>query len=462
MNQSVDVSSSVDQGVPLATNVTSSSESLGWIGDISQHLPPLETVQNVLPSFVGTLQAIGAVLIAFWGLGVQRQQNHTQKQQFALATQNHAATLGLWTADDLDAMINHYRDQPPPIELSKYIQDEKKNTLRFPLNPVLGDLLEHNDVLLIEGGPGEGKTTQVLRTLFDKCSQTSTGQRPLILTAGFRDADPETKFLSLFFGNYQFPFEVTDYKILLRDVVKRAVDKNIPVYIVTDDVQQVVDMYPHGEVVTAAQSFFGTLMKLSLNYPDHVKIVHIASRMFSQDLLKFSGHRTRFRAYQWSYDPTLLCSTLEQSNNPMIVRHLDELLDMFGSRIQEYIELMKRMNEIGNGDVDNEKVYQAAVNKMKDECRDEIESALSAVKKVHRVAGAAQGHKLLTKLLEEQGKAVSFVNIADPNIVDILVRSNIIHANPRVTWASRFTSFVFEERYDEFAGFSGKQTSQKD
>ena len=36
MTPSVDVSLSVDQGVPVATNITSWSEFLGWIGDMSQ------------------------------------------------------------------------------------------------------------------------------------------------------------------------------------------------------------------------------------------------------------------------------------------------------------------------------------------------------------------------------------------------------------------------------------------
>jgi len=392
------------------------------------------------------------------GVNVYLQQLRTQKEQLALNTQKHAATLReTWTPDDLDAVINHYCDQSPPIVLSESIQDEKNNTLLFPLNPVLGDLLEHKNLILIEGGPGEGKTTHVFRTLLDKRSQTSTGQRPLILMGSFRRTPLKTDLLSRFFVKYPFPFKVTDYDALLSAVVERAVEKNIPVYIVTDDVQQVVDMYPDGKVGVEAQNFFGSFMELSLKYKGRVKIVHISSRMFSQDLRKFSGHNERFHAHQWSYDPALLRPTLEQSNNRMIVRHLDDLLGMFGSRIQDYIRLMELMNND-----DNEEVYQAAVKKMKDECRDKIESALSAVKKVYRVAGAAQGHQLLTKLLEEQGKAVSSVNIADPNIVDILVRSNIIHANPRVIWASHFTSFVFKERYNEFAGFSGKQTSRKD
>ena len=456
MNQSVDASSSVVQDVPVVANVTSSSESFSWLRDIDQHLPYPYT--GVVAFCVGVFAPIATVWCSVRMLSVYLKQLNTQKQHLDLDTQKHAATLReKWTAGDLDAIIDHYRDQPLPIVLSESIQDEKKNTLRFPLNPAVDKLLKHRNVLLIEGGPGEGKTTQVFRTLLDKCSPTSTGQRPLILLASFRGADLKTDFLSRFFVKYPFPFKVTNYEALLSAVVERAVDKNIPVYIVTDDVQQVVDMYPVGNVGDAAQSFFGTLMQLSLNYPGRVKIVHIASRMFSGDLRKFSGHRTRFEDYQWSYDPKLLRDTLERSNNRMVVGHLGKLLEMFGSRIQDYIRLMELMN-----DVDNEEAYEDAVKKMKDECRDEIEIALSAVKKVHGVAGAAEAHKLLTKLLEEKGKAVSSVNIADTNIVDILVRSNIIHANPRVIWASRFTGFVFMERYKEFAGFSGKQTSQKE
>ena len=273
---------------------------------------------------------------------------------------------------DLNAMIDHYRNQPPPFVLSECIQDQGKTPLLFPLNPVLGDLLERENVILIEGGEAEGKTTQVFRTLFDERFQTSTEQRPLILMGSFRRTP--TDLLSRFFFGYQFPFKVTDYKTLLRDVVKRAVDQKIPVYIVADDVQQVVDIYPDGKVGDAAQRFFGTLMQLSLDYPDQVKIVHIASRMFSQDLRTFCGRDERFHAYQWSYDPALIRSTLEQSNNPMIVRHLDELLGMFGSRIQYYIQLMELMNK-----VDNEEDYQAAVKKMKDKCRDNIHWAFYAL-----------------------------------------------------------------------------------
>ena len=434
MNQSVYVSPSVDQDVPVTTNVTSSSELLGWISDISQH--PLSPEPGQVLSFFATSAAIATAVYA---------------------TRTFYAHLGLWTRGHLDAIINHYRDEPPKLVLSESIQDEEKNTLVFPLNPNVGKLIKQKNVLLIEGGPGEGKTTQVFRTLLDKCSQTSTGQRPLILLASFRGADLKTKFLSRFFVKYPFFFKVTNYEALLSAVVKRAVDKKIPVYIVTDDVQQVVDMYPVGNVGDAAQSFFGTLMQLSLDYPKHVKIVHIANRMFSQDLSKFSGHMGRLHAYQWSYDPTLFRSTLEQSNNRTIVRHVDELLGMFGSKIQDYIGLMELMDN-----VDNEEAYQAAVKQMKDTRTNDIMSALSAVKKVYRVAGAAEAHKLLTELLEEQGKAVSPVNIADPNIVDILVRSNIIHSKPTVTWASRFTSFVFKERYNEFVGFRGKSTPRKE
>ena len=452
MNQSVDISPSVDQGLPVATNITSSSESLGWIGDLSQRLASLETAQ-VVQAFAASV-AIGSALYAMWTYGVSLQR-------LALDRQKYGAPLReMWTDDDLDAIIDHYRAQPLPIKLSKFIQDQGTTPLLFPLNPDVSDLLEYHDVLLIEGGSGEGKTTQVFRTLFDKCSQTSTEQRPLILTGSFRNARLTSELLSYFFVNYQFPFKVTDYEKLLRFVLKRAMDKSIPVYIVSDDAQQVVDMHPDGEVGPKAQSFFATLMLLSWDYP--VKIVHIANRMFSHDLDRCPGHNSRFHAYQWSYDPALLRSTLEQSNNPMIVRHLDELLGMFGTTIQNYIQLMELMDEIGNGDVDNEEVYQAAVKQMKDKCRDDIENALYAVGRVDKVAGAAEGHKLLTKLLEEQGKSVSSVRIAHPKIVRNLVRSNIIHGYADVTWASRFTSVVFKERYDEFAPFIGKSTSQKE
>ena len=415
MNQSVDVSSSVDQDVPVVTNVTSSSEFLGWIGDISQHL--LSPEPGEVPSWLTTLAII---------IGV----SYAKRELYA--------HLGFWTDGDLDAMINHYCNQPPPLELSQSIRDQDKNTLLFPLNPDLGDLLEHRNVILIEGGPGEGKTTQVIRTLFDERFHTSTGQRPLILVG-------------------KFPFEVNDFKTLLPALVKRAMDRKIPVYIVTDDVQQVVDTCPDGKIGDATQSFFGTLMQLSLKYPGRVKIVYIASRMFSQDLSEFSGHDARFHTYQWRYDPALLRSTLEQSNNPVIVRHLDELLDMFGSRIQDYIRLMKLVN-----DVDNEEAYQTTVKQMKDKCRDQIKSALSAVNGAHNVAGAAQAHKLLSTLLEEQGEILAPELIANDKIIKILVHSNIIHANPAVTWASRFTSVVFKERYDDFAQYSGKKTSRKD
>ena len=431
MNQSGDVSSSVDQDVPVLTNVTRSSEFLGWIGVISQHLPSPD-ISNVPSWIAASATAVGVL--------------------YAKRTWN--ARHGLWTNADLDAMINHYCNHPPPITLSHVIQGQDNTTLRLPLNPDVGDLIERNLITLIEGGPGEGKTTQVLRTLFDERFQTSIGQRPLILMGSFRNANLKTELLSRFFGNYKFPFTVADYKTLLRDVVKRAVDRKIPVYIVADDVQQVVDTDPDGEVGGAAQSFFGTLMLLSLKYQDQVKMVYIASRMFSLDLSKFSGHDGRIEDYQWSYDPKLLRDTLEQSNNRTIVAHLDKLPDMFGSRIQDYIRLMRLMKN-----VDNEEAYEDAVKQMKDECRNNIKNALSAVMKVHGVAGAAEAHKLLTKLLEKQGKAVSSVGIADPNIVDILVRSNIIHATPDVIWASRLMSFVFEERYDEFAEFSHKQTS---
>jgi len=434
MNQSVYVSPSVDQDVPVTTNVTSSSELLGWIGDISQH--PLSPEPGQVLSFFATSAAIATAVYA---------------------TRTFYAHLGLWTRGHLDAIINHYRDKPPQIVLSESIQDKEENTLLFPLNPVLGKLIEQNNVLLVEGGPGEGKTTQVFRTLLDKCSQTSTGQRPLILLASFRGADLQAKFLSRFFAKYPFLFKVTNYEALLSAVVERAVDKKIPVYIVTDDVQQVVDMYPDGKVDDAAQSFFGTLMQLSLKYSGRVKVVHISSRMFSQDLSEFSGHEDRFHAYQWSYDSALFRSTLEQSNNRMIVCHVNELLDMFGSRIQNYIRLMELMDK-----VDNEKAYEAAVNQMKDKHRKKIKRALSAVREVHGVAGAVQAHKLLTTLLKEKGKIDAPEYIADPKIVKILVRSNIIHANPDVIWASRLTGFVFKERYDEFAFFSGKSTSRKE